>query len=273
MAERRVRRPASRAVALLLPLLSLLQGCAHRAPAPAPLDSGALERRHSTLLAERHVRTRGTVGEVSVWFETATQRFPGAHASYRLVGPDSVRLRVESSFGTALDLAGAGDSLWLWVPSERAGVRAGPGDAPLSRADAAAFAVRAAAALWAVPGAAWRAARAADTLTVARWIDSGDTLELAVGSNGLPRTARLLREGMRPVRVAYAAYGDHQGTPWPVRFDLEDEGGAFRLQVRVRRVYRDPAAAAAPWRPVIPAGARSIEAEELWQRIRDEWAP
>lgn len=266
-----MRRGAARAAAAVLLLAA--GGCAGPPPAPALLDLERLERRHEALLDARRARLRGTVAELSLWLETSARRWPGAHATYGIGGPDTLRLRVASSFGTALDLAAAADSLWLWVPAERAAVRAAAGEPPLSLPAAAAFAVRTAAATWPVPATAWRASRPADTLTVVRWIEAGDTLELGVGSSGLPRRMRLVRSGMRPVRVTYLGYGPHEGTPWPERFEVEDEGGSLRLSVRVRRVWRAGAGDAERWRPQVPNEAEMLDPEVLWRRIAEEWTP
>ena len=79
---------------------------------------------------------------MSLWLETATARYPGTRGTYGLGGLDTLRLRLDSSFGTALDMAGAGDSLLLWMPSQRALVRLDAGAPPLALPDAAAFGVR-----------------------------------------------------------------------------------------------------------------------------------
>lgn len=265
-------RQVPRAAAAVL-LVVAAAGCAARQPAPAPLDPHRLERRYAERLDARRALIRGTLGEVSLWLETAARRYPGAHATYGLGGADTMRVRVASSFGTALDLTAAGDSLWLWVPSERAAVRASSAEPPLDLPAAAAFAVRVATAAWPVPAAAWRAARPADTLTVVRWVEAGDTLELEVGTSGLPRRARLLRPGMRPVRVTYLAWRSHEGTPWPERIEVEDEGGALRLSVRVRHTRRVDESDAARWRALIPDEAEQLDPEALWKRIGEEWSP
>lgn len=264
-------RAGLRVPAALL-LLAAVAGCASRAPAPAPLEVDRLERRHARRLEERRDRIRGTHAEISLWLVTAARRYPGAHATYALGGRDTMRLNVASAFGTALDLAAAGDSLWLWVPSERAAVRASSSGPPLGFPAAAAFAVRVAAATWQVPAAAWRAATRTDTLTVVRWIDAGDTLELQAGPSGLPRVLRLLRPGMNPLRVTYTAYVPHEASPWPERFDVEEEGGALRLSVRVRRIRHIRADGADRWRPEIPHEAEMLEPEALWNRLDQKGA-
>jgi hypothetical protein len=255
-------------------LLAVIAGCAHRPPVPAQIDLGSLEARHASLLEARRARLAGTLAELSLWLETAAAgRSPGAHATYRLGGPDTVRLRVASSFGTAVDAAGIGDSLLLWVPARRTLVRMDAGAPPLALPEAAAFGVRAAAAAWPVPAGAWRTARAADTLTLVRWLEAADTMEVAVGASGLPRFARLARPGMKDVRVTYLAYGSFEGTPWPTRFDVADSGESMRLSVRVRRLTRAGAADRGRWRPETPADANVLAPEDLWRWIEEEWAP
>jgi hypothetical protein len=254
-------------------LLAALAGCAHRPPVPATLDLRSLETRHAALLEARRARLVGTIAELSLWLETAAGRYPGAHATYALGGPDTVRMRVASAFGTAVDAAGIGDSLFLWVPARRTLVRMAAGAPPLELPEAAAFGVRAAAASWPVPAGAWRTARAADTLTLVRWLEAADTMEVAVGASGLPRFARLARPGMKDMRVTYLAYGSFEGTPWPTRFDVEDSGESLRLSVRVRRFARAGAADRGRWRPEAPADANVLAPEELWRWIEEEWAP
>lgn len=271
MAGRGVSGGLARGTALLG--LLLLAGCAHRAPAPALLEPRALEARYAALLEARRVRLAGTFADASVWLETSGARFPGTRGTVALGGADTLRLRLASSFGTALDLGAAGDSLVLWIPSRRTVVRANAAAAPVRLPDAAGFGVRAIAATWPVPAEAWREARAADTLTVLRWRQAADTLELSVGGSGLPRALRLARPGMRGMRVTYLDYGWHDGTPWPERFDVEDEAGAVRLRVRVRHLERRAAGEAWTWAPDVPADADAVAAEDLWQWIETEWAP
>ena len=49
-------------------------------------------------------------------------RCPAPQARLLLAAPDAFRLRVDSLFGTALDLAARGDSLTAYVPPRRAGM-------------------------------------------------------------------------------------------------------------------------------------------------------
>jgi len=254
-------------------VLAVLPGCAGRIPQPARLDLRSLAARHDRLLEARRTRIPGTLAELSLWLETPAGRYPGTRATYLLAGPDTLRLRIASSFGTAVDAAGAGDRLLVWVPSRNTVVRADAGAPPIGLPGAAAFGVRIAAATWAVPADAWRGARTADTLTVVRWEEAGDTLEVEIGGSGLPRRAQLSRPGMPGLVVTYLDYGWAGGTPWPERFDVEDGAGTMRLSVRVRRVTDASGGAGARWRPDVPDDAETASAEELWRWIEEEWSP
>lgn len=250
------------ALALLIPILC---GCAPRTLRVGAPEVGRTEARYREALAAREAARNGIVAELSLWLEAQGTRYPGVRATLEFGGERSLRLVVDSAFGVGLDAAAVGDSVYAWAPARRAAVRAASAEPPVEFPHAARFAVRAASAAWPVPAAAWRAARAADSLWIVRFTEGADTLEVGIGESGLPRTARLSRPGMRPIEVAYSAYMTHAGTAWPERIDARDTGGAFRLNLRVRRIM--DGGAGEPWRPDYPAGTRMVEPGDVMRWI------
>jgi hypothetical protein len=253
--------------------MATASGCAHRPMSVAPLDLRSNEVRYAGGVAAREALAPGTIAEVSLWLETAAYRYPGVHGTIGIGGRDSIRLRIASAFGTALDAAALEESLFVYVPSRRTAVRAAAADPPLAYRQIARFCARAASATWPMPGEAWARSRRVDSLTILRTFEGADTLEVGVGASGLPRFARLARPGMNEVRVTYLAYAPHEGTPWPTRFEIEDGAGQVRLSVRVRRIERTRERGGARWRPDIPADASALPAADLMRWIEEELTP
>jgi len=235
-ARRAVPHPV-RAVARAAPILLLLAGCAPDRRPVAPLDPATREQRYRVGLAGRTARAVAVDAEVLLWAEApAGSRLPGAEARLLLAAPDAFRLRVGSLFGTALDLAGRGDSLTAYVPSRRRGLALDAHRDSLGVGRPGGLAFRALTATWRPPEPAWGDARWADSLLRVSWVEEGDTLALAVGSHGLPSWASLRRPDGPGVRIDYEGWERGSGVAWPVRLTIHELDGAFRLSCKVSRV-------------------------------------
>jgi hypothetical protein len=250
-------------------LLLLAAGCAHRPMTVGAPEIGRTETRYRAALAAREAATAGTALEISLWLATAASRYPGVRGTARLGGDEAVRLVIDSAFGVGLDAAALADSVFAYAPSRRAAVRMRDSDPPLGFSGVSRLAVRALAATWSVPAQAWRGAVAVDSLQRVRYMDRGDTIDVDVAASGWPREVRIRRPGMRPVRVAYLAYAGGRDAAWPVRMEIEDTGGAFRLSLRVRRISDVPPSGR-DLRPDIPMGAALVEPGDLMRWIESE---
>jgi len=259
------RRAASAALALGLLAAA---GCAPRAVRAPALDASSVAERHAAALAARRAVGEALDAEARVWVGgSAFGELPAVSAVLALGGPDACRLRVQSLFGTALDVAARGDSLEAFVPPRRLALRLPAAAARLGVRDPGGLAVRVWSAGWEPPRAAWAAAAWRDSLLEVTWLEDGDTLSVGVGISGLPGTARLARPGGPVVRAAYRRWQPVEGTAWPSRVDFEDEAGTVRITCRVDRARRPARPDRARLVARIPDDAEVLEWDDLRRAI------
>ena len=247
-------------VARILPALGLtLAGCAPHVVRVAELVPVVRAERYRAALAVREARGAAVDAQLLLWAEVPnTSRLPGAEGRLLLAGPDAFRLRVGSLFGTALDLGGRGDSLSAYVPSRRQGMALDARRDSLGILHPGGLAFRVLSAAWRPPDAAWSTAVWRDTLLCVSWLEEADTLEIAIGSDGLPARATLVRPGGAAVRATYRSWDRASGTPWPVLLDVDELNGGFRVTCKVSRL-RFPARTESMRLGVpIPAGAERL---------------
>lgn len=213
--------------------LLLAAGCAPHVPRVAELDPAARTDQYRVGVARRTVMARSVQARAMVWAQISSQRLPGAEATLVLGAPDAFRLRVGSLFGTALDLGVRGDSVRAYVPSRRQGLALDAMRDDLGLHQPGSLGVRALAALWNPPDAAWQEARWEGDLLVARWLEREDSLALAVGRGGLPLWASFTRPGEPPVRADYQAWTAGPAAPWPSQIRIEEARGALRLTCKL----------------------------------------
>ena len=218
-------------------VLLAVAGCAPHLIRVAEIAPALRAERYRLALVGREARGAAVDAQLLLWAEvSAASRLPGAEGRLLLAGPDAFRLRVGSLFGTALDLGARGDSLTAYVPARRKGLVLDASRDSLGILRPGGLAFRALSAAWRPPDGAWQAAVWRDTLWLVSWLEDGDTLAVAVGSDGLPAWASLSRPGGAGVRIAYHAWDRSTGTAWPARFDFVDQRGGFRLACKVARV-------------------------------------
>jgi hypothetical protein len=240
-------------------------GCAPTLPHPVALDLRTLEQRYDAALTTRTRAGGNALAEVSLWLATRSHgRYPGVRGELRLAGLDSLRLQIASSFGVALDLAGAGDSVLAWVPGRRTVVVAAAAEPPMAFPGAVRWMSRAAAATWRVPDEAWGLA---DSLGTVGWREGGDSVVVAIGASGLPRQVRYLHPGMSALLVTYSAYQTVDGVAWPAKVVVTDADGSFELTARLRRARFDANIQGVPVWPELPADTRRAGAEDLTRWI------
>jgi hypothetical protein len=256
--------PTTLSVALAAVALALLAGCApHVGPAPPRLEGEVMQARFLARLEERRTRVAVAEGDYSVWARRAgAADAPGVSVRVRLTEPDAFRLRVDALFGTAIAAAAHRDTLVLDAPVVGVAAVSNAGADRSARQDVGAWVLRALAATWAPPAGAWAAGAAADSAWSMGWVESGDSLELAVGTSGLPRAARIRAPGGVGVEIRYERWATWDGVLWPARIVAGDDGGRLSLTLQPSNLSLKPRAdGVATLR--LPRGARHVDRAEL----------
>jgi hypothetical protein len=202
--------------------------------------------------------------DLSLWVRsTSADDLPGVQARLLLGGPHAFRLRVASAFGVGLDLSAEGDSLTAHAPGEKLGISVDDGSKSLGVPRPGTLGVRLWSAGWAPPASAWPRAESTDSLLRLRWNEGGDTIELAVGSSGLPASATLVHARGTKVAVRYPAWTYVEGVAWPTRLEVESQSGGWGASARVHRVRFIRAPARERLRVRLPANAERVTPSEL----------
>jgi len=213
-----------------------LPSCAPTSRPPATLDVSSVTQRYERLRDARERRLAAVRIEATAWIGgTSLGRLPAVTVDLALAGPDAVRARIGSLFGTALDLVVRGDSMSAYVPPRRVGVEIASLEESLGVRLPGAWACRALGATWRPVEARW-ARLEGDSLWRVAWLDGADSLAMSVGSSGLPAAVELHAAGGRRLTVRYAAWSWSSGLPWPSRCELEEGDGAYRAELRLDRV-------------------------------------
>ena len=253
-----------------LALIGFLASCAPHRLEPAALDVASRGARYRAALAARETKNVGVEVVASLRLRgSALRGLPAATARLLLAGPDAFRLRVESSFGTALDLSARGDTMTVSVPRQRLGMVIRSAAESLGVRDPGALGCRVWSGAWRPPEEAWRSATWADTLLRVRWIETRDTLVLAVGSNGLPRSVSVNPAGGIPIETRYRSWSYGEGVAWPSRIEVERGGGAWELEWRVQRLRFGRAPERERLAVRFPAGSEMLTPSELERILQD----
>lgn len=250
---------------LAVPLLCLLvfAGCA-----PGPRPGGVLEddaARWSAARARREACLDALTADLVLRLDgRATGRIPALSASLALASPDRARIRARAILGLALDACARGDSLVVWVPSERVALTLGGANDSLSIGPPVALFARALGATWDPPRAAWRDAVRDSDGTALSWLEGRDSLALSLDRDGRARSARLARAGTA-VRVRYTGWGVLRGEAFPSRLELLDETGWARLRVEVEQPHVQARPSASWFALEVPGDAKRLD----WEGVRD----
>lgn len=188
----------------------------------------ALGDREARLAAvEQQIVIRSRVGE--------QQRLPAVEAALEMAAPDAFRLRVGSLLGTALDVAGRGDSVTARIPSRRAWIVLPSLGDSIGFHNPGELIVRVWSAGWRPPSTAWQSAVWNDSLLRLTWLENGDSVAVSVGSGGLPVWAEVSRPGGGRVRANYREWSAPDRVWWPSRVELADSAGSFHIDSRIER--------------------------------------
>lgn len=242
--------------------LALLAGCAHRLHLRPAYETSGRRTLYRAALDER--RNAGLVtGALSLWLERAGKRLPGASGDFAVVSPDRARLRVDSSFGTLLDLALESDSVTAYVPSMRTGLRLGEAGDSLHIDHPGQLAVRALSGAWDPAETAWKEGAVwTDSLLEVSWLEEGDSLRMGVRGDGLPAFIRVVRPNF-DVRVSYRGWDRSAGAAWPSWLIVETHPGDIRLTLRASRLRFAPRIDPQRLKVRIPENAEALTVEDL----------
>lgn len=255
-----MRRRSACRIAAPLALAFVASSCApHRLGTPVfDVPRGIAAYRGA--LATREALGPVVDSELNLWIRgKELGHLPGVHARLAVRAPDAFRMRIESAFGVALDIAAHGDSLAAYAPGERLGLVLDAAADTLGVRSPGALGYRVMSAAWSPPGEAWSAGRIEDSLLVVRWSEAGDSLVLGVGSNGLPRWILLRGPGGATATASYRAWVLVDRTPWPSRVEFEDGAARIRLTLRLTRVRRNAHPAPRLLSVQIPPGAERLD--------------
>jgi len=265
--------PWSSAPALLVTVTALvvalaLGSCAPAPRGPGPLDLRDLATRYRAQRDAREQRLAAVRLEATTWIDGATiGRLPAVQLDIALVGPDRLRARVASLFGTALDLLVRGDSLTAYVPPRRMGVELGSLEDSLGIRRPGEWACRALAATWDPNGARWTPG-GADSLRHASWAEEGDSLRLDVDSKALPVAVELRSKEGRTLAIRYPSWQWIESTPWPSRIEIEDAAAGVEVALRIDRVRFERQADPQWMVLVVPASAERLD----WRSLKEALA-
>lgn len=250
--------------------LALLAGCAPVSRPPAPVTSGARIERFQRALDQRERRTAFSESEATMWVRgDAFGRLPAVQAVVSLARPDAFRARAESMFGTAFDLALAGDSLRAVVPSRRIGTALDARRDSIAIRRPGSLAVRVWSATWRPPSGAWANAGTEDSLVIVRWTEGSDSVALAVGASGLPARVRYRRAEGGAVTAEYRGWEWREGVWWPTWIEAHEEGGALSVTTRTQRVRFLPQPPEGRLAVRAPAGSRWLGRGEIVEMLEN----
>jgi hypothetical protein len=207
-------------------------------------EVGRDERR---LRYERRLETRTHLAkaleaDVTLWMRLPSHRLPGAQGRLLVSGPDAFRLRIESLFGTALDLFARGDTVLAYAPGSRVAWTTSSAGDSIGIADPGRIACRVWSAGFDPPDEAWSGATFRDSLLELGWPEGGGEVRVAIGSDGLPREAAYVSEEAL-LRARYVTWHHERGGSWPSQIRLEEERRGVVTECRLT-AFRFPAAIA-----------------------------
>jgi hypothetical protein len=232
-----------RTLARVVAAVALVAGCAPRPVTIAPLTEGARAERYLSQLSRRERSAAMVEGAATIWSRAFAlcdtcppRRLPALQAGFVLAWPDAFRLRVSSMFGTALDLALAGDSITAYVPAQRWAVALDAMRDSLGLEQPGRLAARLLSAGWRPPQPAWAGGTSEDGLLVLRWSEAADSVILAIDETGKPVRVRLSRDARRGVAIDYERWEAVDGVVWPALLKVRTLGGTLDLTCRLDRV-------------------------------------
>ena len=247
-------------------LLALALGaCAPRTLPPPGLDVAAVPGRYLAALGEREELGRALDAEVRVWLEgEAFGDLPGFSGTLLLAGPDRCRLKISSLFGVLVDVAARGDTVTAFMPARRLVLDLPEADDTLGVREPGLLAFRVWSGTWRPPDEAWRRSQTADSLVHVRWVEAGDSLELAVDARGRPSAVRLVRPDGADLRCRYLGWEGVGSVSWPSWLEFEDAAGTVHAECKLGSLRARSAGDRSRYMVRIPSNASRLE----WSTLR-----
>ena len=248
-----------------------LAGCAPR-HGPALPDIGTWRQRFEAQRAQRAQVLACALADLDVRAEGSTLgRLPRLELRVALAAPDRLRLRAAWLLGTAFDLVAEGDSVRALVPARRLAVVVDPEDAPIEAP--ARLVLRALAASWRVPEAAWQQAWSDSAERSVGWREGLDTLRLAIDGEGLPTRLEVRPAKGTAVDIDYDRWQDVGGVRCPSRLRLRDLEGRMRLTLDLTGI-EPRASPGADWFTLsLPAHTQHVGWAQLGRLVRGSEEP
>ncbi|HTM57478.1 MAG TPA: hypothetical protein VL123_03595 [Candidatus Udaeobacter sp.] len=265
--RRAPRHAAGLRIAVALGALAVA-GCAH-APHVAELAGGTMRELYETALARRASAASAIEADGSLWVRrSAGKRYPGVLAELRIGTPDRFRLRINDPFGAGFMMGGSGDRVAATLLSRGLYFEGDHVGDTLGIAHPSELVVRAVAALWHPPAAAWEEARRRGSPDTLSWQDGGERVILALDSGAQPRSVEWTVEEGRPLHIAYLDWSDRAGSEWPGQITISDPVAGARVVFRVER-WRDRSSSdSAIFAVPHAADAQRIEWSDLRRALR-----
>lgn len=246
--------------------LAWLAGCAPHVVPPPRVDRDEVRERFDRALAGRSRPAVHVESEAVVWLRAGDAGdLPGVQARVFLGAPDSMRVRFQSAFGTALDVVARGDSMTAWVPAARMATALDATADSLGVALPGALGYRLWSAAWEPPSGAWPEAGRSDSTVALVWDDAWGHWSLDIGRSGLPSAVLLETLAGRRWEARYPAWTHSADGPWPARVEV-DAPGDLHMTAKLQRTRTTPAAAGR-FALRVPARTRFVERGELVEMI------
>lgn len=246
-------------------VLLLAAGCAPRGVSVPDLSPERRQARYESRLAQRDAQVMVSAN-LSLWASgSKLPDLPGVQARLLVAAPDAFRLRVESLFGTALDVSARGDSVTAYVPPRRIGLETFAARDSLGVEDPGGLGVRLWSATWSPPADSWKTAQWEDSLLVLTWSEASGRVRLGVGSSGLPAWAEV--ESGAGTHARYTAWSLVDGVHWPATMTIDGADGAWQVDCRIGNVRFAPHADPDLMAVRIPGDAERVTRAELRRAI------
>lgn len=247
--------------------LAALVACMLSLGACAPPPPGSLEALEVTARreAERRERTYADAEGVAVMRldGRATGRLPALDVRLDLDSPDRVRLQFRWLLGVLGDVVARGDTLVVWMPSERLGVSFAGLDDSLGVHEPARFLAQALTASWVAPHEAWRDAVLDSAGVRLAWSErDGDVWTMRLDRHARPSEASVTR-GDHTLTLRLSAWDGAGAHARPERLEIADGDGWVRLRLDVDDLHPVRRRRASTFALVLPADARTLDWGDL----------
>jgi hypothetical protein len=220
--------------------------------------------RYERRLEARERLAHAFEADLTLWVRMPSRKFPGAQAHLLLGAPGKFRLRVESLFGTALDVSARGDTVMAWAPGARlawATERAGDS---IGLEDAGAIACRVWGAAFHPPEDAWSSATFRDSVLELGWREGDGHVRVAIGSDGLPKEASYATD-QAALTARYGAWHQERGGTWPSRITVEEERRGLKAECRLSTLRFSAGIPPERFTPRLPREVRRVSRAEIFQ--------